>query len=640
MNFRQFAFNNVVRNKRTYIAHFLSSAFSVMIFFIYALLLFHPDLQGQLVSNSSTMSMLATMGMRVSQYIVFIFSFFFLLYSVSAFLKLRKMEFGILLMLGMSRKQLHRLLFTENILIGFASILAGIGSGLIFSKLILLVCAKILAIDKGLPFYIPLNAIWLTAAAFAIMFVVISLFTSVMVRRGELVDLIKSAEKPKPEPKASRLLALLAVLLIASGYACVFVFVFRRVFNLILLAAGVGLVILGTYFLFTQLSVYVIRKLKKNQRLFFRRTNLLTLSELAYRMKDNAVMFFMVSIISAVAFTGIGTCLAIGAPGLAEMTNPYAFKYSSNPDNPFETQHIKLIEQELTKAHFPYQMGTTTPGYTDNGLTLIKLSDFNSLATALGHPAEKLGDQEMIIAPSTVTELEDYKRNGIYEPEPEIIKENYQKKFKAIKALDYIVIPNIVNLRLVSDQAYSTIFAHQDKALITKNYFFVVKDWQHSRDVSAQLSKTISKFDERGNYSFTALVDDWISARQLNGILFILSGLVGIVFFTFAASFIYFRLYADSERDEQQYKMIAKVGLSRKELRKTVTRQLILMFFLPILLAVVHSAVAFTALQMLVYYSVLNYALAVFASFIAIQIVYFLIIRVRYLTHLYRKLIS
>ena len=90
MNFRQFAINNVLRSKRTYIAHFLSSAFSVMIFFTYGLLSFHPQLKDGLVSSSDTMSMLGTMGMTVSQYIVFVFSFFFLLYSVGAFIKVRK----------------------------------------------------------------------------------------------------------------------------------------------------------------------------------------------------------------------------------------------------------------------------------------------------------------------------------------------------------------------------------------------------------------------------------------------------------------------------------------------------------------------------------------------------------------------
>ncbi|USB34345.1 ABC transporter permease [Paenibacillus sp. YPG26] len=637
MNFRQFAFNNVIRNKRTYIAHFLSSAFAVMIFFVYALLLFHPDLQGELASTSGTMSMLASIGMRISQYIVFIFSFFFLLYSVSAFLKLRKREFGILMLLGMSKRQLHKLLFIENILIGFGSILTGIAAGLIFSKLILLVCANLLAIERGLRFYIPLQAIWLTAAAFAVMFVVISLFTSLMVRKVELVELIKSSDKPKPEPKASWQLALLAVLLIAAGYGCVFYFVLMQVFSLGLLAAGVGLVILGTYFLFTQLSVYVIRMLKRNKSLFLRRTNLLTFSELAYRMKDNAIMFFMVSIISAVAFTGIGTCLAIGAPGLAEMTNPYSFRYSSYYGNTQEQEHVRLIQQELTKGGFPYQMGTVSPGNTDNDLTLIKLSDYNSLAKALGHPAEQLRDQEAILAPATVTQAKAYKRDGIPELEFQAIWKEYSGTFKVLKSLDYVLLPDSGNLYIVTDKAFKTIFAKQIQENINKAYHFVVKDWQKSREVSNHLKKLLPEDFE--HYTFSSLVDSWIKARQINGILFILSGLVGIVFFTFAASFIYFRLYADSERDEEQYKMIAKVGLSRKELNKTVTRQLSLMFFLPIVLAMIHSAVAMTALQQLITYSVFEYAIAIFASFLFIQIVYFLITRSRYLRQLYRKLI-
>lgn len=97
-----------------------------------------------------------------------------------------------------------------------------------------------------------------------------------------------------------------------------------------------------------------------------------------------------------------------------------------------------------------------------------------------------------------------------------------------------------------------------------------------------------------------AHIFDWIEMKQGNGLLLLLSVLVGVVFFTFAASLLYFRLYADLERDERQYQMIAKVGLSRKELRKIVTRQLLLMFFLPILVAVIHSSVAFTALQQIV----------------------------------------
>ncbi|OXL86388.1 ABC transporter permease [Paenibacillus sp. SSG-1] len=644
MNFRQFAFNNVFRNKRAYVAHFLSSAFSVMIFFIYALLLFHPDLKGNIVSSSGTLSMLGTMGLRVSQCIVFIFSFFFLLYSASSFIKLRKKEFGILLLLGMSRKQLNRMLFIENIAIGVAAIIAGIIVGAVFSKLILLISASMLAIVDGLPFYLPGKAVLLTAGAYLLLFLLVASFTSVMTRKGTLIELIKAEDKPKPEPKASVLLSVLSALLIILGYACVFLFVLRRMFSFLLLLGGVVLVIVGTYFLFTQLSVYVMRAMKKRPRIFLKRTNLLTISELIYRLRDNAVMFFMVAVISATAFTGIGTALAIGDPGLASMKNPYAFTYDSYNDsdhkNSFEQKHVRLIEDTLRREGFDYRKVSYIPTYSDNGFMLIKLDDYNRLAQALGYEQETLREGEAFATPSTVTQTSEFKLDGLTQDRLTLTKEGSEMTLHLLKALPHIVVPNTTNVYVVSDADYAKMNAGNLLKLVSVQ--FVVPDWHHTLRIAQELRDTINNdVDESGNmnYNFQALVIDWVESRQLNGLLLIVSGLVGIVFFTFAASFIYFRLYADLARDEEQYRMISKVGLSRRELGRTVSRQLLLMFFLPMLVAVIHSSVAFLALQQLVDFSVASHTLAIFATFLAIQVVYYWITRWRYLNHLHQKMI-
>ncbi len=106
MNFRQLVYNNVTRNKRLYLGHFLSSTFAVMILFTFELLAFHPNFTGNLVSTSETMSSLSTKGFKISQYLIIFFSFFFILYSITMFLKTRKKEFGILLLHGMSNAQL------------------------------------------------------------------------------------------------------------------------------------------------------------------------------------------------------------------------------------------------------------------------------------------------------------------------------------------------------------------------------------------------------------------------------------------------------------------------------------------------------------------------------------------------------
>ncbi|HDR7567776.1 FtsX-like permease family protein [Bacillus mycoides] len=644
MTFQRFAFNNIIRSKRTYAAHFLSSSFSVMVFFTYSLLLFHPDLQGELASTSKTMSLLGTMGMQISQYLIFVFSFFFLLYSVSSFLKTRKKEFGILIMHGMTPAQLNKLIFLENMLIGVASITFGILIGLIFSKLNLLASENILAIDKGLPFYVPIKAVFTTTGAFLILFLVISLFTSKMVKANKLIDLMKSEEKPKPEPKASKALAFLSVLLIGLGYGCVLYFVLERNFIMPYLLGGVVFVVVGTYFLFSQLSVYVIRALKKKDTVFFNKTNLLTISELAYRMKDNATMFFMLAIVSAVAFTGIGTCLAMGNKGLTEMINPFAFTYTSLGENPQEGEHITEIKKQLTRSNFSYQVAVTNPKFTENNLVLIKVSEYNKFAKIFGYEMEKIdNDQEAIIVPSIISQKEKYARGKDIPEKIDVVQENLEMSLGVKKAVPYIVLPNTIGaIIVVSDSLYDTIpnrKTEDDSYVMKSQYGFVVENWEKSRVVTKKLEATMGNNNSvQAHHYFKALYSEWIFSKQENGILLIVSVLVGIVFFTFAASLLYFRLYADLEREQQQYEMIAKVGLSRRELKKIVTRQLTLMFFLPLIIAIIHSGVAFIALQQLIDFSVLKMSILIILAFISIQSVYFFTVRWRYLQRLYKKI--
>ncbi|CAH1216578.1 ABC transporter permease [Paenibacillus sp. JJ-223] len=648
MNFRQFAINNVVRNKRIYLAHFLSSTFSVMIFFTYALLLFHPDLKSGLQGSNSTVTMLANQGMIVAEIVIFVFSFLFLLYSVGSFLKTRKKDFGIFLILGMTKRQMNRLLFLENMCIGAAATVAGIGLGVIFSKLILLICGSMLAVENGLPFYFPGKAILLTAFAFLALFAVIALSSSLLIRKGTLIDLVKSEEKPKPEPKASPWLASLSLMAILAGYAGVFVFVWDNP-SFPLLLGSVVAVIVGTYLLFTQLSVYVIRALKRRPGLFFRKTNLLFLSELTYRMKDNAVMFFMVTVISASSFTGIGTMLALADPGLSAMTNPYGFSYEAAGDPAAEAKHIRMVEEALVDHELSYQKGSYVPMYTYDGEIFIKLEDYNRLSSALGYGERQLGEQEAFLTPGSLQQRKKIRagENSLTSQTLEFNVEDVWQKVTLTLPGTEIVLPFEGNssIYVISDKLYDRLFPiyiggdpnEYNGVTITQ---FVVKDWMRTRSFAAELLEQIQNTPTSEGYFYpTSLVLDWLHSKQTNGIILILSSLVGIVFFTFAASFTYFRLYADLDRDEQQYRMVGKMGLSRPELRKIVTSQLVLMFFLPLLVAVFHSSVAFVALQQLVDFSVLGHSLRIFLVFASMQLAYFAVVRWRYLRNMYTKLV-
>lgn len=132
-------------------------------------------------------------------------------------------------------------------------------------------------------------------------------------------------------------------------------------------------------------------------------------------MKDNATMFFMLAIVSAVAFTGIGTCLAMGNKGLTEMINPFAFTYTSLGENPQEGEHITKIKKQLTRSNFSYQVAVTNPKFTENNLVLIKVSEYNKFAKIFGYEMEKIdNDQEAIIVPSIISQKKSMQEEKIY----------------------------------------------------------------------------------------------------------------------------------------------------------------------------------------------------------------------------------
>ncbi len=211
MTFWQFALKNVTRNSRAYFAYFVSSAFSIATFFSFAVYLFHPRLQNMSTSDAVTSLMI------LSEVIIVGFSFLFLLYSIGTFLKVRKKQFGILTVLGISQRQLKRLIFMENMLIGGLSIFFGIQFGLVFSQFFLLVTAKITH-ASGLYLYWPTGAIILTITIFLGLFIVVSTFTPMLIRTRKAVRLLKEGNMKQKERKPSIFISLFGITCLLLGY--------------------------------------------------------------------------------------------------------------------------------------------------------------------------------------------------------------------------------------------------------------------------------------------------------------------------------------------------------------------------------------------------------------------------------------
>ncbi|QSF46517.1 FtsX-like permease family protein [Paenibacillus tianjinensis] len=621
MTLRQFALRNVSRNKRTYAAFFLSSTFSVTIFFMYAVFIFHPAIKNSGFNGS------AVEAMTVAEYIVYLFSIFFVLYSGSAFLKSRKREFGVLIMHGMTYNQLRQIVFIENMVIGFASIVAGLAAGMLFAKLFMMIGADVMHMSP-LPYYMPGTAILLTLSAFVLLFLVISAFTAVFVRASKPIDLLSSSAKPKPEPKSSVLLSITAFCLLLAGY--IISFQVKGPTVVFALLPVTVIIIIGTYFMYTQLSVFVIRMLRSNRSVFLRKTNVLVLSDMAYRMKDNARLFFLVTVVSTVAICAMGGLMGFLETIHKQISAAYPFAYTyiqTTGDAGQAAYHTNKIEQVLKERGVRYDKLSvhvaTFDSINGQSLNFINLSEYNKLAKALDYPVLSLQEKEA--API-------WTMNNRPLPEHEWSVKGTSITLIMKQIVGKAVTPPMIDepLLIVPDRMYNTLGNPQKEQLLTAYD-------TDSADSTADTGKAIaaqlgSAQPSRFWFASPAYLEEEMK-RTYNLMLFV--GLfVSCLFFVATGSFLYFRLFTDLNDDKQKYRSLSKIGLTGKELGKVATLQLALLFFVPLAVALIHSSVALYALHNLFHSPVIHSAITVSIIFLAAQILYFLLIRARYLEHL------
>ena len=297
MNFIQFATKNVLRNIRAYLGYFLSSTISAALLFSFTMLVLHPRL------DISGLQTFLQAGFKMTAIIAYLFLCFFIFYSVSIFLKSRFKEFGILYTLGISKRQMRKMIAIENILISSLAGVFGILLGLIFSKIFLALSGRLLGID-ALEFYLPIKAMVAILIAFVLMGIIISIFTTLIIRENKVLSLIKGTQKPKSQPRSSIILSILSVLLLIGGYYFSVTSTRENIPYRIIPVTAV--VIVSTYFIFTQFSIFTIKVIKSNRNFYMNKTAVLWVSNLLYRIKDNSRMFFLIAITSSVVFTSIG----------------------------------------------------------------------------------------------------------------------------------------------------------------------------------------------------------------------------------------------------------------------------------------------------------------------------------------------
>ncbi|MDF9555626.1 ABC transporter permease [Bacillus tropicus] len=645
MTFWQFAFKNVTRNARAYFAYFVSSAFSIAIFFSFAVYLFHPKLH--MTDVNYALSILMT----ISEVVIVFFSFFFLLYSIGTFLKVRKKQFGILTVLGISQKQLKRLIFLENMLIGILSIFFGIQLGLVFSQFFLLVTAKITHVP-GLYLYWPTGAIILTIVIFLGLFILVSSFTPMLIRTRKAVRLLKEGKQQK-ERKASVLISLFGATCLITGYVLaanpLYFMSLGDIIGLLYAVSSIfvipSLISAGTYFFFSQISFLLIRILKTRRKFYMKRINMLWISDLAARIRTNINMLFIVAMLSTLAFTMITFLYGFGKFTKFDeiRKNPFPFTYLSHTENTLANEHLNWLEQKFIEEHFTYTKFKTdiyeVSSSEDNTQLYyaIKQSDYNVLAKALNWETLTVNKNESYIL---MTDLDDQVIGTLHNKDKKntltLTQNNLQLQVKEYKS--YNPFPNrlIYQLLILSDENVEALSTISKQMSV---YSFKVYDWEKAHNIgSAFTTKIYNESEaikaEHPPFHASEASDSLYKAKLNVASFFLIGTFLGVIFFIGAGSVLYFRMYTDLTNEQEKYVTITKIGLTEAEMKRSATIQLAILFFVPYIMASIHTMFATKMLQEILHLSFFAEITVVLMIFGTVEILFFLLIRSFYMQKL------
>lgn len=645
MTFWQFAFKNVTRNARAYFAYFVSSAFSIAIFFSFAVYLFHPKLH--MTGVNAALNILMT----ISEVVIVFFSFFFLLYSIGTFLKVRKKQFGILTVLGISQKQLKRLVFLENMLIGVLSIFFGIQLGLVFSQFFLLVTAKITHVP-GLYLYWPTGAIILTMIIFLGLFILVSSFTPMLIRTRKAVRLLKEGTKQK-ERKASVLISLFGATCLISGYVLaanpIYFISLGDIVGLLYAATSIflipSLVAAGTYFFFSQISFLLIRILKTRRTFYMKRTNMLWISDLAARIRTNINMLFIVAMLSTLAFTMITFLYGFGkfTKFDAVRENPFPFTYLSHTENTLADEHLNWLKQKFNEEQFAYTQFKTDIYEVSSAeepphlYYAIKQSDYNILAKALHWENLHVKNNESYVL---IKDLDNQVFETLHDQKTRntlTLNQNFlQLHIKEYKS--YNPFPNrlISQLLVLSDENVEALSSVSKQMSV---YSFKVKDWEKANNIG---SAFIDKINTDANniqadhkpFHASEASDSLYTTKQNVASFFLIGTFLGVIFFIGAGSVLYFRMYTDLTNEQEKYVTITKIGLTEAEMKRSATIQLAILFFVPYIMASIHTMFATKMLQEVLHLSFFAEITVVLMIFGTVEVIFFLLIRSFYMQKL------
>lgn len=607
------ALNNIGKGRKFFIPYILASAGMMAIFYIMLYVAFNKEITK--LRGADSLKQLLLLG----SVIVAVFAAIFIIYINGFLMKRRNKEIGLYSILGMEKRHIGKVLFAETFVSFFCAAVAGIASGAVFSHLVVLLTEKLLKGSARLSAAVSLPATVYTLILFGIIFLLVLAANQKRIIFAKPIEILREANVGEKEPKANVILTLLGIVCMVAGYSIANM-VREPLEALTMFFTAVILVIIGTYLLFTTVSIAILKRLKGNRKIYYKKNNFTTISGMLFRMKQNAVGMANICIISTMVLVLVSTvvCMKFSSEETIEIMSPHDFavsceippKYIGKIDKTKIEKDLDMLNDEAKKA------GVKVSGI--NGLTFMEVPmkrdkknedltfEFGGNMSFVNFVTEKTFNRQtgknVSLKSGEIIQLGGEK-NGY------VCFENLKFRVKSyIKDGRKLIPANTESMAsyifVVRDQkALNSISreAMRRDVITLKTYkiMFNAKDDKRMHDF---VKKYARKLEARPYMEHTFISKKSEFVDRVYGITggFLLIGiLLGSVFMVAAALIIYYKQISEGYYDREKFIIMQKVGMSQKEVKKSIRKQILAVFFTPLILAAMHMAGAFNMMYRL-----------------------------------------
>ena len=621
--FSRLAKQNIRNNKSTYIPYIITCIFCIAMIYMMEFLRDCPTLD-QAVRQADEVRMIVFTG----EIVVEIFCIIFLIYSNSFLMKRRQKEIGLYNILGLERNHIGIVMFLETIITSIGSLAGGIAAGIIGSKLALLLLLKLLHIPSVLGFYISVKGIFTCLFMFGIIFLMILFLNLAKIHLSRPVELLRGNNTGEKEPVAKWLMALIGFICLGAGYYLA-VTTESPIKAITIFLLAVILVMAGTYLLFTAGSIVILKFLRRRKSFYYRTGNFISISGMLYRMKQNAIGLASICILSTGVLLMISMTVSIyfGMNDIMLNRYPYDVDMSVTSISEDECQTaIEAFEKAIADNKVPVEKSVEEI-YLD--IVCSKNGD-----QILIKPANTIRNSDSVLVLSLLNQAEYERLTGIsanlndgeiFAWYPLAVQKDSvtvdETEFTVKKWLDKN--PLTCGEDAVSDNAVLVVTDEDFKKFdeMRTEMYKGVSSAPAGEDLTLHLGLDITgsetdKIDfgtpvmevvkdlkKNGGLSENSWITSGIRQQEYesyyadNGSLLFIGIFPGSLFLMGTAMIIYYKQISEGYEDQKRFEIMQKVGLSRREVRSSVRRQILMVFFLPLLMAMLHITMAFPMIR-------------------------------------------